>query len=298
MSDPTIREGRVPFKGHHTWYRVAGEGEQAGKRPLLCLHGGPGCPHDYLQSLDAVVASGRRVIYYDQLGCGESEIAADPSMWTVELYVEEVGVVRDALGLDEVHLLGQSWGGMLALEYALTQPAGLASLVLASTLSSARHWAAETSRLRAELPADVQARLDELEAAGLTDEQEYRDLSMEFNRRHVCRSETWPELLTRSFDRMSQEVYGTMWGPSEFNPTGTLRDWSVTERLGEIRVPTLVTSGRHDESTPAINAVLRDGIPAAEQIIYEHSAHCSHLEEPDAYVRDLVEFLDRVDGAR
>jgi proline-specific peptidase len=251
-----------------------------------------------LQSLDAVAASGRRVIYYDQLGCGESAIESNPEMWTVELYVEEVGAVRAALGLETVHLLGQSWGGMLALEYALTQPTGLASLVLASTLSSASHWAEETSRLRDELPADERARLDELEADGLTDDPAYREASMAFNKRHVCRSEQWPEPLVRSFDRMSQEVYGTMWGPSEFNPTGTLRDWSVTERLGEIRVPTLITSGRYDESTPAINAVLQQGIAGSEQIIYEHSAHCSHLEEPEAYVRDLVAFLDRVDAAR
>jgi proline-specific peptidase len=128
-----VREGTIPFKGYETWYQVFGDGEAPGKFPLLCLHGGPGAGHDYLESLAAMADTGRRVIFYDQIGCSRSSIPeSKPEMWTVDLFVEEVDAVRDALGLDRTHLLGQSWGGMLAMEYALTQPPGLASLTVAS----------------------------------------------------------------------------------------------------------------------------------------------------------------------
>src|SRR6185437_5909303 len=139
-----------PFKGHRVWYRIVGEAETPGKLPLLTLHGGPGATHDYLESLDAVAATGRRVIYYDQLGCGRSSTPSNPSMWTVDLYKEEIDVVRTALGLDHIHLLGQSWGGMLAMEYAIAQPKGVASLVIASSPASMIQWVAEANRLRAE----------------------------------------------------------------------------------------------------------------------------------------------------
>ena len=123
-------EGRIPFDGDHTWYRVVGDGEAAGKLPILTLHGGPGAPHDYLEPMETLVATGRRVIFYDQLGCGRSAVPSNPSRWTVPLFVAEVGAIREALGLGRVHMLGQSWGGMLGMEYALTQPAGLASLII------------------------------------------------------------------------------------------------------------------------------------------------------------------------
>src|SRR5437879_3881963 len=123
-------EGNVPFRGFQTWYRVVGEREDEGKLPLLLLHGGPGATHDYLEPLEGMAETGRRAIFYDQLGCGKSDLPDDPSLWTTELFVDEVGAMREALGLERVHVFGNSWGGMLALEYALTRPAGLVSLVL------------------------------------------------------------------------------------------------------------------------------------------------------------------------
>ena len=123
-------EGRIPFKGHSTWYTIVGEGEEPGKAPLLLLHGGPGGAHDYMESMGELARGGRRVIMYDQLGCGKSPVPSNPAMWTVELFVEEVDVVRQALGLERLHILGQSWGGMLGMEYALTQPEGVESMVI------------------------------------------------------------------------------------------------------------------------------------------------------------------------
>ncbi|MDQ3547814.1 MAG: proline iminopeptidase-family hydrolase, partial [Chloroflexota bacterium] len=153
------QEGSIPFRGYQTWYRIVGEQAAPEMLPLLCLHGGPGAPSYYLEPLAAMAATGRQVIFYDQLGCGRSDQPSDPSMWTVVLFVDELRTVRDVLGLDRVHILGQSWGGMLLLEYALTQPAGVASLTLASTTSSIPAWISEANRLLTELPADVQETL-------------------------------------------------------------------------------------------------------------------------------------------
>jgi proline-specific peptidase len=291
-------EGFIPFRGYKVWYRIVGEREEAGKSPLLCLHGGPGAPHDYLEALEGMAATGRRVVFYDQLGCGNSDQPHDPSMWTVSLFVEEVGVVRKALGLDRIHLLGQSWGGMLAMEYSLTQPQGLMSLIVASSPASIPQWVAEANRLRAEMPLDVQETLLKHEAAGTTTDPEYQNAVMAFYLRYVCRVDPWPECVQRCFAKLMEnpEVYHTMNGPSEFHVTGELKDWDITDRLDEIRVPTLVTSGRYDEATPAIAETVQRGIAGSEWVIFENSAHMAHAEETERYLQVLDEFLCRVEA--
>ena len=298
--DPCLRarEGVLEFRGHRVWYASVGEEDELpGKLPLLCLHGGPGAGHDYLESLAAVARRGRRVIFYDQLGCGNSDQPDDPSLWNVPLFVEEVGVVRAALGLDRLHLLGQSWGGMLAMEYALKQPAGVASLTIASSPASMIQWVAEANRLREGLPADVQATLQRHEAAGTTDSEEYRSAVMDFYRRHVIRLDPMPEAVARTFAKLerSPQVYLTMNGPSEFHVVGTLRDWDIVARLPEIEAPTLVTSGRHDEATPLIAETVHRGIRGSEWVIFESSSHMAHVEEADRYMTVLDEFLCRHD---
>jgi len=240
--------------------------------PLLVLHGGPGSAHDALEGLAALSDQGRRVVFYDQLGSGESDRPDDPSLWTVETFIDQLRSVRDGLGLDEIHLVGSSWGGMLAVEYALTQPDGLASLVLNSTPTSAPRWAEETALL----------------AEGLDEE--------EFRRRYICRLDPEPEVLQRARAKFGKQVYETMWGPNEFTVTGTLKDWDVIARLGHIRVPTLITSGRYDECTPALVEPLHEGIAGSEWIIFEDSAHMPYLEEPERYLRVVGEFLERVEA--
>jgi proline-specific peptidase len=291
-------EGTIPFRGRETWYRVVGDGEAPGKLPLLCLHGGPGACHDYLESLERVAETGRRAVFYDQLGCGRSS-RSDESLWTIGTFVEEVGTVRDALGLDRTHLFGSSWGGMLAMEYALTKPSGLGSLVLSSSPASIPLWAAETSRLRSELPEDVQRALHEHEAAGTTDSPEYEAATVEFYRRHVCRLDPWPDGVLRTFAQLEENpgVYLHMQGPNEFVITGTLKGWDITGRLGEIGVPTLVTSGRHDEFTPKQAEIVHRGIPGSESVVFEDSSHMQFAEEPERYIDVLDDFLARVEAA-
>ncbi|MDE3042551.1 MAG: proline iminopeptidase-family hydrolase [Nitrospirota bacterium] len=287
-----------PFRGYSIWYRLVGDQGTADTWPLLCLHGCPGAIYDYLEPLSALAQGGRRIVLYDQLGCGRSAHPHDPSLWTVQLYVEEIAAVRQALGLHDVHLFGQSWGGMLALEYAVTRPLGLKSLILADTPASTAQFVAELNRLRAELPLEVQATLAQHEAAGTTNEPAYQEAVMVFYRRHMCRLDPWPDCLNRTFAGMAQwpEVYRTMWGPSEFHFTGTLREWRIEDGLGEIRVPTLVLGGRYDEVTPAMTETLHRGISGSEWVIFEQSAHMPHLEETELYLETVNAFLARVEA--
>jgi proline-specific peptidase len=294
----SVKEGFVSFRDYKVWYRIVGEYEDSGKSPLLCLHGGPGATHDYLEPLEAMAATGRRVIFYDQLGSGNSDHPHNPSLWTVPLFVEELGVVRQALGLDHVHILGQSWGGMLGMEYALTQPSGLASLIVADSPASMPQWVAEANRLRAELPPDVQATLLKHEAAGTTDDPAYQEAVQVFYRRHLCRVDPLPDCVNRMVEIMAKdpEVYNTMNGPSEFHVIGVIKDWDIVDRLGEIHVPTLVLSGRYDEATPVIAETVHRGIAGSEWVLFENSSHMPHIEETARYLQVLTDFLDRIES--
>ena len=184
------------------------------------------------------------------------------------------------------------------MEYALTQPVGLVSLILASSPASIPQWIAEANRLRRELPQEVEETLRHHEEAGTTDDPAYEEAMMVFYRRHVCRLDPWPEALTRTFAKLetNHEVYHAMFGPSEFHATGTLRGWDIRDRLGEIRLPTLVTSGRHDEATPAIAETVHRGIEGSEWVVFEQSSHVAHLEEEGEYRRTLNDFMRRVEG--
>lgn len=296
----SVQEGFVSFRGLNVWYRIVGDREGPGRLPLICLHGGPGATHDYFAPLENLVHTGRRVILYDQLGWGNSEHVNDPSLWNVDLFVEEVGVVCRALGLERVHVLGHSWGGMLAMEYALRQPNGLASLILADTTASVPQMIAETSRLISELPSEVQQAIQKHESQGTTDSPEYEAACWLFSSRHAGgHIQPKPQWVEEAFEKLDDnEVYLKMWGPSEFCATGLLRDWDITDRLAEIRVPTLVLAGRFDEATPALAETIHRGIPGSERVIFEESAHFPHIEETERYLEVVSDFLGRVETLR
>lgn len=287
--------GYIPVvNGHRVWYRIVGGGGARETTPLLVLHGGPGCPHDYLENLTALASDERRVIFYDQLGCGRSDLPDDTSLWTVERCTDEIGIVREALGLARVHLLGQSCGGMFGIEYALRQPAGLVSLILADSMPSMVLWVQEANRLRAELPPHVNAILLHHEQAGTTDSSEYQEAVEVFYQRHLCRLTVKPEFVTRA---KSGFLYKYMNGPSEFHVIGVIKDWDRADRLGEIQNPTLIISGKYDESTPLLNEILHQGIPNSEWVLFEHSAHLPHVEEEEKFMQTVDAFLRRIDRA-
>ena len=289
----TYDEGHIDVRGGRVWYRSIGNGAGA---PLLCLHGGPGFPHDYLEELEGL-ADRRRVVFYDQLGCGKSDRPRDRSLWTLDRFVDEVATVRAALGLDRVHLLGSSWGGMLALQYVLDRRPSLESLVLASSPASSRRWTEDCARLIADLPAEVQETISRHVACRYTECLEYSGAILHYYKRHVCRLDRWPDGLERSFAGANREVSDYMVGPSEFAIVGTLRDWDVTDRLGEIDVPTLITCGEHDELRPTYAAELQRLIPRAELEVFTNASHVTMAEVPDAYRARLNTFLAGVESS-
>jgi proline-specific peptidase len=288
--------GYIPVvNDYRVWFRSVGGGAEHEAIPLLVLHGGPGCPHDYLENLSALASERRRVIFYDQLGCGNSDLPDDTSLWTVERFTDEIDVVRKALKLEQVHVLGQSCGGMLGIEYAIRQPRGLVSLILADSMPSMVLWVEEANRLRAELPPEVNATLLRHEQAGTTDSPEYRAAVEVFNRRHVCRLETKPEFVQRA-NAKTGFIYQYMNGPSEFHVIGVIKDWDRTDRLGDIQAPTLILSGKYDESTPLLNEILHRGIPDSQWVIFEQSAHLPHVEEEERFMRVVAAFLEQVES--
>lgn len=292
------REGRIPFREYETWYRTVGP-EDGDAVPLICLHGGPGANWLHVKPYE-VLADERQVVFYDQLGSGNSVVneAHDPAMWTPELFVEEVGVVREALGLDRVHVLGHSWGGMLGMQYATTQPEGLVSLVVESSPPSVPAWMPEIQRVRSELPPEVEATLRKHEEAGTTDDPEYHEAEMEFYKRHLCRVEPWPDWLNECFAVMdaNPEVYRHMNGPSEFHVVGTIRDWDITGELGRIQTPTLLFCGRYDEVTPATVEIAHRAIPGSEFVVLEESSHMAQAEEPKRTFELVRDFIRRAEG--
>ena len=289
----TGREGLVEHGGGRTWYRVAGEAAP-GRVPLLCLHGGPGSTHHYFAPLERLARGGRAVVVYDQVGCGRSEKRADAA-WSLGLFLDELDALRAALRLDRVHLLGTSWGGMLALEHALRRPGTLASLILSSTLACAADWQAEARRLRDDLPADVRAVLDRHESAGTFDDPEYEAAIAAFDARHFHRGGQRPEL-ERMRQERSVEAYRAMWGPNEWTMRGALRGWDVRARLAELDVPTLILRGGHDLCTEAIAATLVGGIRGAREATLERSSHTPVLEETERYLRLVGGFLDEAEA--
>lgn len=265
--------------------------------PLLVLHGGPGFSHDYLETFEDIASTGRRVVFYDQLGGGRSDHVHDHDLWSVDLFLDELRNVREQLGLGRVHIAGQSWGATLAMEHALTSAPGIESLVLCDPLADTHQWVSEANRLRRELPKNVQEALLRHERDGTTDSEEYQAAMMEYYRRHVCRTEPWPECLMRSFTMMASdpEVYSTLWGSSEFHVTGKLKDYSVLPRLYDVHVPTLLMSGRYDEATPDIVRAVQERIVGAEWRVFENSSHMPHCEEREQFMSTLSDFLGRVE---
>jgi L-proline amide hydrolase len=287
------------WEGLATWYRVIGDRHGA-VAPVVVCHGGPGLTHDYLMPVADLARSGRACVLYDQFGNGRSghRPEAPAGFWTVDLFLRELETLIATLDIaDAFHIVGHSWGGMLALEFALRHPAGLRSIVLADTFASSAVYSAEVARLLRQLPEEVRAAIERSEAAGTTDAPEYQNAVREFYRRHVCRRRPVPDEVMRTLVALGQDptVYQTMCGPSEFSLTGSLADWDITGMLRSIDVPVLIVSGRHDEVTPAAIEPLRRGLPDVRWELFEESSHMPHIEEPERFLDVVESFLQRVD---
>jgi L-proline amide hydrolase len=292
-----VAEGHAPFRDEFaTWYRITGTLDSP-PPPLIVLHGGPGCTHDYLDSLKHLAGTGRAVIHYDQLGNGHSTHlpGAPPDFWTPALFVEELYNLIAHLKLTKYDIYGQSWGGMLGAEFAITQPPGLRRLIIANSPADIPTWVAEANRLRAALPPKVNAALLKHEAAGTTASPEYGQAVAAFYERHVCRLTPMPPAVQRTFDAMAEDptVYHTMNGPSEFHCIGTLKNWNIRDQLHKITVPVLLISGRYDEATPAVVEPYLYGIKNVEWHVFGNSSHMPHVEEEQKCLAVTAQFLNQ-----
>ncbi|MCK9432590.1 MAG: proline iminopeptidase-family hydrolase [Candidatus Omnitrophica bacterium] len=287
------QEGYITVRGGRIWYSVSGQDKPG--IPLIVLHGGPGAPHYYLEPLNAL-ADERPVIFYDQLGCGNSDRPADNALWSIERFTEELGEVRGKLGLNKAHILGQSWGTMLAVDYMFTgKPKGVMSVIFSSPCLSVSRWHEDCRRLIAQMDNADREVIEKSEASGDFGSEEYKKAMGNFYKRHVCRLDPWPDCIAKTFEEMGAGVYEYMWGPSEFTITGTLRDYERAERLREIKIPALFTCGRFDEAAPESTEYYHKMMPGSEFVVFEDASHMHHIEKTEFYLKKVRDFLGRAE---
>lgn len=277
MMDQLFHEGYAPCREYRTWYRIFGD--PAAKPPLLAIHGGPGITSESLSPLEQLAQDERAVIIYDQLGAGYSGVPAAEST-SLALFLEQLKQLivhlRESIGLTRFHLFGHSWGGVLAMEYTLTQPPELLGLILASTPASAPLMWSERQRLYEEQAPDIKERLYDPEHG-----YQY------FRSRFVCRLDPLPESYVRATQQMNSELNAHIWQE--------LAEWDIRDRLAEITAHTLITAGGYDGMTNQQYAILQQGIPDSQLALFEASAHYAHLEEPETYLTTLSAFLERIE---
>ncbi len=288
------REGFVSILGYKQYYRAVGPEDASAT--IVTLHGGPGSSHHYLLSLRDLTRWGYRVIFFDQLGCGSSEIPPTTDQFSLEHNVEETEAIRQELGRGKVHLIGSSYGGLLALAYAIKYQQHLRSLVTVGGLADVPFAAAEMDRLIDELPPEDAKAIRVHGDRGELQHPDYVRATQRFYHSYVCRLPTWPVELTRSLQLGDERpVYRYMNGPNEFTITGTIRDIDLRPQLATIRVPTLVLGGKYDEVTPAVADLIHAGIPGSRRVTFPESSHTPFWEERDAFMSTVASFLTGVD---
>lgn len=301
MSRLEVRE--VPFRNGYTWARLTIPDRLAlGAHPLFVLHGGPGMAHNYVRNIEAVAdLTHRLVIHYDQYGCGLSthEPDAARSFWAPQLFVDEFHNLRTALQIHNYHVIGQSWGGMLAAEIAARRPPGLQALCISNSPAAMELWIAAANELRTQLPAEVQETLNRHEQAQTYHDPDYLDAVRVFYENYVYRTDGVPRDFAESEAQEAADptVYETMNGPNEFSVIGTLRNWDIRPDLPKVTAPTLVISADHDEATPPTWQPYLDLIPDSRAHVFDNGSHCTHLEHPQEYMQVLGEFITNYDSA-
>ncbi|KAF8433678.1 proline-specific peptidase [Boletus edulis BED1] len=297
MSESTGKvDFRVGNETYQTWYKIFGD-LNSGIRPVVMLHGGPGLSHHYvLPYKDLHTRFNIPVIFYDQIGIGESSHPKDvpKEFWTVELFMDELDNILERLGIKDFDLAGHSWGGMLAAHYVSHRhPPGLRRLVLASAAPSMALWVQSTRQLLQKLPENLRETIEKHEREGSTDDPEYQAGMNVFYAKHVCKITPWPEELGSSFAAMQADpiVYSTMLGPSEFTIVGTLKDWSCLDQIHTIDCPTLLTNGADDEAQDVAVQPFFAKIPKVRWVTFANSSHMAFFEERDRYFEIVGKFL-------
>lgn len=293
-----ITEGYMPYLGYQTYYRIVGERKNNGKAPLICLHGGPGSTHNYYEVLDNVADDDdRMIVMYDQIGCGNSYLDGHPELWNQKVWLDELDALRKHLGLDECHIIGQSWGGMMQIAYAIDyKPQGIKSFIISSGHPSSSLWEREGLRRIKMMPQDMQDAINHaLETGDFTGEA-YDAAVAEYMDRY-CNywlGEDAPECCKRP-KKSGSESYVEGWGPNEFALTGTLKDFEYIDRLGEIKIPSLICSGISDLCSPLVAKTMADGIPNSKWILWERARHTCFVDRHDDYCVELIKWMNKYD---
>ena len=290
----------TPKGKFNVWTKSMGKNPQV---KLLLLNGGPGATHEYFECFESfLLPEGFEIIYYDQLGCGLSDNPKDTTMWDLGRYVEEVEQVRKALNLnkDNFYLLGHSWGGILAMQYALKYQDNIKGLIISNMMSSCPAYGKYAQEVLA--PQFDQKILDtirQIEAKGDFTNPKYMELLMpHFYANHICRIplEQWPEPLTRSFGKLNQSLYVTMQGPSEFGVGGNLVNWDVTKQLPTIKTPTLTIGGKHDTMDPEHMKWMSNQVQNGRFLLCPNGSHMAMYDDQKNYFPGLIQFMKDVDG--
>ena len=285
------KEGHLPVPNGRIWYRISGAGAAT---PVILLHGGPGYSSFYLRSLDSLGVD-RPTIRYDQLGSGKSDRTTDTLLFTIPHFVAELDSVRRALGAERVHLLGHSWGTILALEYYRAHPSNVASLILASPALDIPAWERHARELVTTLPDSAQRAIRLREAQGQFDAPDYQAALGAFYSLYVWRHPVQAEL-DSTLQTVNAAIYNYMQGPSEFTITGTLRHYDATSFLPNVRVPTLYTVGEFDEANPATVRHFADLTPHAQVSVLPGAAHITTWDAPQQMLSVVRAFLRHADS--
>jgi len=297
LNPPGIRTGgvkMVPVVGgkYKVWTKKIGSGPVK----VLLLHGGPGFTHEYLEAMESFLPqAGIEIYYYDQLGCGNSDQPDDAALWTLPRYLQEVEEVRVGLGLDNFVLYGHSWGGILAMEYALHHQQHLRGLVISNMTASIDSLLRHLDVIKKQLPAASQVKLAALEAKEAYDSPEYEQIMMEeLYPKVICRTTPWPDAVNRVFRHANLKIYNQMQGKSEFLVTGNLKGWDRWDRLHEIKVRTLTMGATHDEMDPKDMQKMAQLMPRGTSAICDSGSHLSMWDDQARYFEQLLKFLKTV----
>ncbi len=290
MQGLAVREEKVMLSGVRIWFRLLGEGPAT---PVVVIHGGPGMPHHYMEPF-AFLADRCPVLFYDQVDCGSSERPGDPARWTIDYFVDELLQLCHHLGFERVYLAGHSWGAILATQAALSGRLIVESMMLVSPCFSVPRLIQDMVRLKGGLPESIQRIFARHEQAGTTRSVEYRIASMTYYQAHMCRTLPFPAPLQAAFEAVGEAVYRHMWGDAETSVTGTLKNYECLAELKRLHMPVLLMCGRNDETTPETTASYQHLIERAALVVFEHSAHFLHLEEPQRFRQVVLDFMDSI----
>jgi proline iminopeptidase len=302
--DSGVQSGNVrmveittPKGKFHVWTKRFGSNPRI---KVLLLHGGPGGTHEFFESFESFLPKeGIEFIYYDQLESYYSDQPNDSSLWTTEHFVEEVEQVRQALGLnkDNFYLLGHSWGGILAMEYALKYQDNLKGLIISNMMASMPEYEKYNGVLRSKMRKSLVDSLEGYEAKGLYKDSVYNALMIsEYYSQHLCRVSPWPEPVLRGFKHLSEGIYVSMQGPSEFKTGGRLIHWDRSKDLVKITVPTLTIGGEFDTMDPKYMEMMSHQVKRGSYVYCPQGSHCDMWDDQEHYFPGLIKFLKDVDA--